>query len=587
MSIHDLPVKLAEHLFFTLASVAIGFALGVVLGVLLSRRPRLSGVVLPILSIFNTIPGIVFIGLLFLAWGTHAATVLAALGIYATFPVLKNTYAGLVSVDPQYLEAARGCGMSPWQSLLRVVDLIQTTPALALLGIIMVFMGAGKPTVIVGLALYSLLPIVRNTHLGLSQVPEYLIEAGRGMGMTRMYRLLHVELPLAAPIIFTGIRIATVNAIGTAVFASFVGGGGLGSFITTGIRQDDMEAILLGTGVLMAMALVLDLLMGLAERYLNSRTGQRSRTSRLIARAASAAACVAAAALCVVAFFPQRTDGLVLYQGEFSEVQLVNSMIQQLVEERHGIPVTIKDQMTAKNNFAELSGAGHSCDLMYTWDGTLLTTIMGLDTSDVPDGQTLYEFVDQRMRGEYGLELMGKIGVNNTYSIGVTQQVMDTYHPETISDLIPIAGQLRFGAEQDFFTDAGSMKFGPFSKFYGLNFQDVLHVDIMMKYTMVEQGAYDVMVVYATDGLNKRANLTILKDDLHFFPDYYGTILVRSDLFERFAEEAPGLKETLQLLNGQFTDEKMSELTYRVDVEGEAVDDVARDFLISAGLLPA
>lgn len=197
------------------------------------------------------------------------------------------------------------------------------------------------------------------------------------MGMTRMYRLLHVELPLAAPIIFTGIRIATVNAIGTAVFASFVGGGGLGSFITTGIRQDDMEAILLGTGVLMAMALVLDLLMGLAERYLNSRTGQRSRTSRLIARAASAAACVAAAALCVVAFFPQRTDGLVLYQGEFSEVQLVNSMIQQLVEERHGIPVTIKDQMTAKNNFAELSGAGHSCDLMYTWDGTLLTTIMG------------------------------------------------------------------------------------------------------------------------------------------------------------------------------------------------------------------
>ncbi len=97
------------------------------------------------------------------------------------------------------------------------------------------------------------------------------------MGMTRMYRLLHVELPLAAPIIFTGIRIATVNAIGTAVFASFVGGGGLGSFITTGIRQDDMEAILLGTGVLMAAALVLDLLMGMAERYLNSRDSQRPR----------------------------------------------------------------------------------------------------------------------------------------------------------------------------------------------------------------------------------------------------------------------------------------------------------------------
>ena len=129
MSIHDLPVKLAEHLFFTLASVAIGFALGVVLGVLLSRRPKLSGVVLPILSIFNTIPGIVFIGLLFLAWGTHVATVLAALGIYATFPVLKNTYAGLVSVDPQYLEAARGCGMDQFQRL-RLVELPLAMPTI-------------------------------------------------------------------------------------------------------------------------------------------------------------------------------------------------------------------------------------------------------------------------------------------------------------------------------------------------------------------------------------------------------------------------------------------------------------------------
>ena len=105
--------------------------------------------------------------------------------------------------------------------ILRVVDLLQTTPALALLGIIMVFLGAGKPTVIIGLALYSLLPIVRNTCLGLNQVPDYLVEAGKGMGMSRMQRLLRVEMPLATPILFTGIRIAAVNAVGTAVFAAF------------------------------------------------------------------------------------------------------------------------------------------------------------------------------------------------------------------------------------------------------------------------------------------------------------------------------------------------------------------------------
>ena len=96
------------------------FALGLVLGILLSRRPKLSGVVLPVLSVFNTIPGIVFIGLLVLAWGAGTATVLVALGIYATFPVLKNTFTGLLGVDAQYKEAAQGCGMSPAQQLLRV-----------------------------------------------------------------------------------------------------------------------------------------------------------------------------------------------------------------------------------------------------------------------------------------------------------------------------------------------------------------------------------------------------------------------------------------------------------------------------------
>ena len=128
--------------------------------------------------------------------------------------------------------------------VLRVVDLIQTTPALALLGIIMVTpLGAGKPTVILGLALYSLLPIVRNVTLGLSQVSPAVKEAAKGMGMTRVYSLFHVELPLAMPMLFTGLRIAVVNAIGTAVFAAFVGGGGLGGGFYTAIRQKDLPLL--------------------------------------------------------------------------------------------------------------------------------------------------------------------------------------------------------------------------------------------------------------------------------------------------------------------------------------------------------
>lgn len=155
----------------------------------------------------------------------------------------------------------------------------------------------------------------------------------------------------------------------------------------------------------------------------------------MAARGAAVLSCAAALALCVYAFLPKSTAGLLLYEGQFSEVQLVNSMIKQLVEDRHGIPVTIQDEMTAVNNFNALTAANHSCDLMYTWDGTLLTTIMGLDTTDIPEGQTLYDFVNEKMNEEYDLQLLGKIGVNNTYVIGVTQEVVDTYHPETISDL--------------------------------------------------------------------------------------------------------------------------------------------------------
>ena len=98
--------------------------------------------------------------------------------------------------------------------ILRVVDLLQTIPSLAMLGIIMVFLGAGKITVIIGITLYSLLPIVRNTCLGLQQVDPGVKEAARGMGMSKPYRILKVEFPLAIPTVFTGVRIAVVNAIG-------------------------------------------------------------------------------------------------------------------------------------------------------------------------------------------------------------------------------------------------------------------------------------------------------------------------------------------------------------------------------------
>ena len=156
--------------------------------------------------------------------------------------------------------------------ILWIVETLQTVPTLALLGIIMVFLGPGRKTVIAGLLLYSLLPVVQNTYVGLSEVDPAIKEVAQGMGMTRAYRLAHVEAPIAWPLIFTGIRIAAVTCVGSAVFAVFVGGGGLGSLIYQGIRVSNFKMVISGTGALMAIAIGLDTIMASIEKRLYRRT---------------------------------------------------------------------------------------------------------------------------------------------------------------------------------------------------------------------------------------------------------------------------------------------------------------------------
>ena len=148
-----------------------------------------------------------------------------------------------------------------------------------------------------------------------------------------------------------------------------------------------------------------------------------------------------------------------------------------------------------------------------------------------------------------------------------------------------VAKDLRFGAEHEFFTQEGSMKFDPFTRFYGLNFRTVSAVDVVLKYQALEQGAFDAMIVYTTDGLNKRAGLTILADDRGFFPEYNGAILVREDLFSRHRTDTPELEQVLSQLTGQVSSADMVEMTYAVDVEGRDLETVAHDFLVRRGLM--
>lgn len=187
------------HLQYVFVSVGIGLVVALILGILLSRVPKLSSIIIPVVSIFQTIPGLVFIGVLFIRIGIQPATVIIALSIYALFPILKNTYTGILSVDKGLIEAARGCGMSNWQILFKL------------------------------------------------------------------------ELPLAMPSIFSGLRMSTIYTVSWAVLAAMIGLGGLGEFIYRGIDTNNNTLIIGGA----IPAAVLAILLGFFIDFIQAKVTPR------------------------------------------------------------------------------------------------------------------------------------------------------------------------------------------------------------------------------------------------------------------------------------------------------------------------
>lgn len=147
----------------------------------------------------------------------------------------------------------------------------QAAPAFGLLVIFADLFGTGIRTAIVALLVIALLPVLRNTMVGLQQVDQAIIEAGRGMGLSKRQALLRIELPLAVPIILAGIRTALVINVGTAALAALIGAGGLGEPIISGLQTRRDAAVFIAGGIVAALALLIDFLAALAERYLRPK----------------------------------------------------------------------------------------------------------------------------------------------------------------------------------------------------------------------------------------------------------------------------------------------------------------------------
>lgn len=153
--------------------------------------------------------------------------------------------------------------------ILSLANVVQVIPSLAMLAILMIVFGLGLKTIVIGLFLYSLLPIIRNTFVGLREVDENFVEAGIGMGMTPMQILIKVKFPLSLSFILAGIRIAVVIAIGVATLAPFIGGEGLGREIISGINVRDAHKIYGGAIMAALMAIIIDYLLGQLQSKLD------------------------------------------------------------------------------------------------------------------------------------------------------------------------------------------------------------------------------------------------------------------------------------------------------------------------------
>lgn len=161
--------------------------------------------------------------------------------------------------------------------ILGLLNVLQTIPSFAILALFIPLLGIGLVPAIVALFLYSLMPILRNTYIGIRDVKKDLIEAGIGMGMTEWERIRLVEIPLATPVIMSGIRLATVFLIGWATLASYIGAGGLGDYIFSGMNLYKPEYILAGAIPVTLLALVTDLFLGKVETLVTPKGIRKSK----------------------------------------------------------------------------------------------------------------------------------------------------------------------------------------------------------------------------------------------------------------------------------------------------------------------
>ena len=467
--------------------------------------------------------------------------------------------------------------------VLALANILQAIPSMALLGFTIPFLGIGTIPAILMVVLYSLLPIIKNTYIGLENINPQMIEAATGIGLTKWQILTKVQIPLALPVIMSGIRISAVSAVGLMTLAAFCGAGGLGYLVYAGIRSINNYQILSGAIPACLLALFIDYILGIVEnlvtpKYNKDKTKKgffkREKTQKIILIIVGILLIVL---LIFPMFFQEKNDReITIGSMDFTEQEILSYMIKDLIEDRTDIKVNQK--LSVCSSSIVLSAIKQNdIDLYVDYTGTIYGSVLKKEPNTNID--EVYQISKQEMKEKYNLNVLNDLNFNNTYTLAVTKETQQKYNLKTISDLSAVSNELIFSPTL-VFMERTDCWLG-LQKAYPIAFKDVVAIDGAPRYLALINKESDVIDAYSTDGLLKKYDLVVLEDDKNFFLPYQAIPIVNNRILEEFPEIIPLLEELSDYLN----DDVMRELNYLVDEEKYQPKEVASNFLKQHNLI--
>ena len=450
-------------------------------------------------------------------------------------------------------------------------SLVQTIPGIALLALMVPVLGGriGFLPAYLALALYSILPILRNTIVGLHGVDASLREAALGVGMTARQRLLSVEMPLAMPVIVAGLRTAAVWVVGAATLSTPVGAESLGNYIFQGLQTRDWGAVLFGCLVSAALALVLDQ----AIRAFELAAEKRSRPLAILGGVGLAAIL---APLLLSLSGPRDVDRLdrnffidaeplegrtiTLGAKSFTEQYILADLITQRLE-AEGARVELLQGLGSTIAFDALVQG--EIDLYVDYTGTVWATLM--EREDVPPRAVMYAETSSWLLTEHGVLAFAPLGFENAYAYAVTRNTAAEFDLLGVADLAGTG--LTLASDPEFF---GRPEWTRTRDIYGLQDLNTRGMESTFMYGALNNGEVDAITAYTTDGRIDAFDLVLLEEPAGALPPYDAFILMSPD-----AAEDRALHDALSSLASAISARTMRRANAMVDLDRESIGEAA------------